>query len=107
MKGLAHKVQLHQKYSDKGFEVITLFVEGEETLDAGQALLEQLKLSATTNIAIAEGLAEEALPALQMTDDSLLPTIHLYDRKGRLRYRLEGEIDEEGVERHIEELLSE
>lgn len=100
-------MQLHQKYADKGLEIITAFVEGEESIAAGKALLGRLGLSATTNIAIAEGMSEPALAALQMTEEDMLPTLHFYDRKGRLRYKLDGEIDEDAMERYIEELLGE
>jgi thioredoxin-related protein len=99
-------MQLHQKYSDQGLEVIIVNVEGEEGLEPSKELAKKLGLSCT-NVVLAEGMSEEGLAAIQMTEEAGLPSIHFFDKKGRLRQRLEGFIDHDEVERLVGELLSE
>ena len=80
-------------------------MEGEEALEEATALLKRLDLG-LTNLCLKEGMSEEGFAAVQK-EDGALPALHFYDRKGRLRYHLEGIMDHERIERHIEELLSE
>jgi hypothetical protein len=53
-----------------------------------------------------EGMTEAGLAAVQV-EDGAVPAIHLYDRKGRLRYKFDGVNDKEEMERAIGELLAE
>ena len=105
MEGLPHKVQLHQKYQDKGLTVITLNMEGEgDDGRSGEALLRQHQIG-LVNLLLREGMMESAEEAVD--SPGVLPAVNIYDRQGQLRHQLTGLIDSAEVERFVLELLDE
>lgn len=98
-------MQLHQTYGDQGLDVIAMNMDGLEEKDAANKMLSQLDLP-LVHWGLNEGMTEAGLAAVQVKDGAV-PAIHLYDRKGRLRYRFDGVNDKEELERAIGELLGE
>lgn len=102
MEGLPAKVQLHEKFQDKGLEVITVSVDGEDEMPKALDRLRKLKMT-TTNWCLAEAMDEEVMEALEF--DSL-PALNVYDRDGRLWDQFMGYVDHEKLEGMVEQLLA-
>lgn len=102
MAGLPAKVQLHEKYRDKGLEVITVNIEGEEGMPAALDRLKKLSIT-TTNWCVAEAMSDEVKATLEV---EVLPAMNVYDRDGRLWESFVGDVDHEQLEGMIEQLLA-
>ena len=103
MAGLPAKVQLHEKYKKQGLDVITVNVEGEKGMQRALEALQKHSIT-TTNWCLIEAMNEEVEQALNI---DMIPALHVYDRKGRLREAIVGELKHDEVERRIGELLRE
>ena len=103
MAGLPAKVQLHEKYNQQGLDVITVNVEGEKGMQRALKALRKHSIT-TTNWCLIEAFNEEVEDALNI---DMIPALHVYDRKGRLRDAIIGEVKHDRLESLIEELLRE
>ena len=102
MAGLPSKVQLHEKYREKGLEVITVNVDGVAEMPTALATLEKLSIT-TTNWCIAEGMDDAVTEALEF---EVLPALNVYDKAGRRWESFAGRVDHAILEEMIESLLA-
>ena len=98
-------MQLRQKYSDHGLEALTLSLDGEDDFAAANTILGKLDLP-LDHFCLKEGMSDEGMAISQLGDGGF-PLLHFYDRKGRLRQKLEGLVDDEQIESIVEELIAE
>lgn len=103
MDGLSAKVQLHKEYEGRGVEVITVNLEGEAGMEDALEKLKEHDIR-LTNWCFVEAMNDEVTDTLQF---ELLPTLNVYDKKGRLRESIEGDVNHSELQSVIEELLGE
>ncbi len=100
---MPQRMQLHQKYFDRGFEVVTLNMEGADEFPAVEEVIRKLNLE-MPHLALAEGLSDEGVAAVQLPN-GLLPAINIYDRGGELSVQWEGDVTDDELRQRIESLL--
>ena len=103
MGALPAKVQLHEKFQARGLDVITVNIEGEEGMEPALVQLKKRGIT-TTNWCLAEAMSDEVIETLQFES---VPALNVYDRQGRLRKTIIGDVDHEELDSLIEQLLSE
>ena len=97
-------MQLHEELSDQGLKVITLNMEGKEIVPQAESVAKKLKLQ-LTNLCVDEGMSDEVLDFLDRPD-GLLPAVNVYDYRGRLLHKLEGEFTHEDLKQAVDSALA-
>jgi thiol-disulfide isomerase/thioredoxin len=110
LKRFPHLVQLHEEYSGKGVRVVSMCLDDRD--DPGS-------VEAARDFLVAQGakfdnflMNENMLDAFEKLDLLGIPAVFIYDRTGKMRYRLTGDnpnnqFSDKDVETSISELLSE
>ena len=103
-KEIPHFVALHQKFRDKGFDIVGINYERTESPEEGRKLI--VDYAAANNIAyncvIGDESTQQKIPAFQG-----FPTTLFIDRQGRVRAKMVGYHDYDDLEAMVEVLLAE
>ena len=110
LKRFPHLVQLHEKYSNSGVRVVSMCLDDRDDPDSVEAARDFL----VTQEAKFDNflMNENMLDAFEKLDLLGIPAVFIYDRTGKMRYRLTGDdpnhqFSDKDVETSIAELLSE
>ena len=99
-KGIPELVKIREKYRDR---LVLFGVSYDETLESVQEYLKNNKVGQLMNYPI---IFEPKLPA-KFGDIPILPTTFILDKAGSIRFRHNGYVPMESLERNIEALLNE